>query len=69
MLDKNERWVMGQKVCIKNNEEEYYKALKEARKKNKRLGYGNDETDWNKKRYENERRKLKINERINKAQN
>lgn len=63
-IDKNERWVLGEKIDISKGEERYYKVLEQAREKNKRLGYGTDEKDWNKIKYENERRKLKIEERI-----
>lgn len=65
-LDKGERWVCGVKVDISNGDEEYYKLLKEKRKYSKRLGYGNDEKNWELKRYENQRRNLKRKERINK---
>lgn len=61
-LDKKERWVNGKKVSIKENEKGYYKLLNEARKKNKKLGYGDNTIDWERKRYENQRRNLiKIN--------
>jgi len=63
-LDKEERWVMGEKVDVTEGEEEYYKLLEYYREKNKRLGYGDDTIDWNKKEYENQRRMLKIEERI-----
>ena len=62
-LDKNERWVNGIKVDISKNDNEYYELLKEARTKSKKLGYGDDEKDWDKIRYENQRRELKIKER------
>ncbi len=65
-LDKKERWISGIKVDISKGEEEYYKLLKEMRMKNKRLGYGNDEKNWELKKYENERRNLKRLERLNK---
>ncbi len=65
-LDKMERWVCGVKVDISEGEEEYYKVLKEKRKYSKRLGYGNDEKNWELKRYENARRNLKKKERIDK---
>jgi hypothetical protein len=58
-LDKNVRWVCGEKVDISKGEEEYYKILEYYRVKNKRLGYGNNEKNWELKRYENERRNLK----------
>lgn len=63
-LDKQERWICGEKVDISNGEEEYYKLLDWHRQRNKRLGYGDDSINWDKKKYENERRQLKINERI-----
>lgn len=68
-LDKQERWVMGIKVSVAEGPEQYYKLLEEARAKNKRLGYGNDEKDWNKIEYENNRRKINIQKRIDKANN
>ena len=60
------RYVNGVKVSIKEGEEEYYKLLEQERMKNKRLGYGNDERNWELKKYENERRNLKKLERIKK---
>lgn len=65
-LDKKERWVMGEKVDISVDDKEYFKVLKEARKKNKRLGYGDNEKNWELKTYENSRRNLKKKERIEK---
>ena len=65
-LDKEERWVDGVRVDISENEDEYFKLLKHKRVKNKRLGYGNDEINWELKRYENERRNLKKMERLEK---
>ena len=65
-LDEEVRYVNGIKVSIKEGEEEYYKLLEQERMKNKRLGYGNDERNWELKKYENERRNLKKLERIQK---
>ena len=62
-LDKQERWVCGVRVDISNGDEEYYKLLKRKRELSKRLGYGDDEENWDLKRYENERRNLKKIER------
>ena len=62
-LNKEERWILGQKIDISKTETEYYKALNEARNKNKRLGYGDDQINWERKQYENERRKIKYAER------
>lgn len=57
-LDKNIRYVDGTKIDITNGEEEYYKALESARQKNKALGYGDDSINWERKKYEQERRNL-----------
>lgn len=65
-LDKNERWVDGTRVDVSKTDVTYYKLLEEARQKNARLGYGNDEKNWERIRYENERRRLKIQERLKK---
>ena len=65
-LNKQERWVNGVKVDISKGDEEYYKLLEVKREKNKRLGYGDDEKNWELKRYENERRNLKKIERYEK---
>lgn len=66
-LDENIRYVDGVKIDISKNEEYYYKMLDVAREKNKRLGYGNNEKNWERKRYENERRNLKFIERLSNA--
>lgn len=61
-LDQNVRWVGGEKVKA-NDDETYYGLLKHYRKLNKQLGYGSPGT-WAAEEYENERRKLKQNERM-----
>lgn len=63
-LDKEERWVDGTRVCIKNGNENYIKILELARGKNQRLGYGNDKVNWNQKAYENAQRAMKFEKRI-----
>ena len=65
-LDKQERWVDGEKVDISIDDKEYFKLLDEKRKKNKRLGYGNNEINWERKKYEQERRNIKRMERVKK---
>lgn len=57
-LDKQERWVDGKRIDISNGEEEYYKVLEDARKKGRRLGYGDGSIDWERRKYEKERRNL-----------
>lgn len=62
-LDEKVRYINGEKVDISKDEKEYYKLLKYARAKNKRLGYGTNEDTWEQKEYEMTRRELKIKER------
>lgn len=57
-LNKEERWVDGRPSDISQNEEHYYLLLEEARRKNKELGYGDNTINWERKKYENERRNL-----------
>lgn len=66
MLDKEKRYVGGVEIDVSENEDEYWRALKLYRAKNKRLGYGDDSVNWELKKYENERRNLKKIERIEK---
>lgn len=70
-LDKQERWVDGEKVKTDTPEgiELYHKMLKYAQEKNTRLKYGNDEKDWTKELYERERRKLNTKKRLEKFAN
>tara|TARA_B110001452_G_scaffold243599_1_gene227141 strand:+ start:4192 stop:5169 length:978 start_codon:yes stop_codon:yes gene_type:complete len=68
-LDKEERWVCGVRVDVSETDEEYYKLLKIKRKLNKRLGYGDDKINWDRKQYEKERRNMKRRERIEKIWN
>ncbi len=63
-LDEQIRYVDGIKVDISKDDELYYKILEEARKKNRRLGYGNNEKDWERMRYENERRNINFKKRL-----
>lgn len=67
LLDKEERFVLGQKISIAETDQYYMDALQEARIKNKRLGYGDDSKNWERKRYENEKRKLMQKTRIAKG--
>ena len=67
---------MGTKISVKNGEDTYFKVLEEARKVNKRLGYGNNSKQWDKKIYNTtfkklrdyEKAKKELNESINKIQ-
>ena len=66
LLDKQTRYVNGIKIDVSENENDYYNVLKQARKLNKQLGYGDDTKDWDKQQYERHLRNLKRIERLNK---
>lgn len=66
MLDKKTRYVAGIEIDISEGEENYYKTLKYYQSKNKRIGYGSGEINWEKKNYENQRRQAMLDERWNK---
>ena len=68
-LDKEERYVNGQKIDISENFEEYWKAIKRARIENYELGYGERTKDYNQKKYEEELRMLLIQKRISAYEN
>lgn len=57
-LDKEERWVNGVRIDVSKGDEEYWAVLKAAREKNKRLGYGDNEINWERRRYERNRRNM-----------
>jgi len=65
-LDKQERWVCGVKVSTKAGPEEYYRLLKHYRKENKKLGYGDDQKNWDQLAYEQKRREINLEKRIGK---
>ena len=69
-LDRQVRYVGGEKIDISNGDEEYDKALEYYRKLNKRLGYGSDEKGWTKSTFVENREKLKaLNRYINSKKN
>ena len=67
-LDKEERFVLGQKVSVKNGDKHYMSMLERAREINRRIGYGDDSEKWNFSEYERDRRILMQKTRIKKAQ-
>lgn len=67
-LDKQERWINGLRIDISEGEEKYNEVVKEARKLNKELGYLTGDIDWNRKKYEEQRRWLLTQERIQRAE-
>lgn len=60
-LDKQIRYVLGQEIDMSTDEGEkiYQEALRQARIENAEKGYGNDQKDYNQKKYEEKRKKLK----------
>lgn len=68
-LDKEERWVLGNKIDISKNEHDYNNGLTYARELNKRLGYGSDERNYEQEQYERNKRIIMQQTRINKANN
>lgn len=67
-LDKNERWICGEKIDTSHTIKDYIQLLKYYRKKNDYLGYGNDKKNWNQRNYENQLRELKRENRHNPAE-
>lgn len=63
-LDKNERWVCGERTSIAKNENEYWKLVEYHRKVNKQLGYGTGEKNWEQEQYERARRTLMQEKRM-----
>lgn len=53
LLDKEKRYVNGIEIDVSDGYEEYFQVLEQERAKNKRLGYGNDEKNWEQIEYEN----------------
>lgn len=69
-LDEQTRFVCGEKVSVKDDETIYEKTLEYYRKKNKRLGYGDDSEEWSKTTFVENREKLKaLNRFINSKKN
>ena len=65
-MDQMVRYVDGHKIDISSDAgwTEYYAVLEDARRKNARLGYGDDSADWELEEYERNRRNLLFNNRI-----
>jgi hypothetical protein len=65
-LERNERFIMGIKINMneKKGIEIYRKLLKEAQLKNKRLGYGDNQKNWQLKEYEESIRNIRYAQRI-----
>lgn len=67
-IEEKVRYVNGFKIDISNGEEQYWRSIEHARKKNARLGYGNNEDNWERKQYERDRRNMLTKQRIDRAE-
>lgn len=65
-LDEGVRYINGEKIKAANVEE-YLKTLTYYQEINNRLGYGSDEIDWDRKQYEEQKRRLLLETRIKKT--
>lgn len=68
-LDKQIRYVGGEKIDISQNEDQYWKLLKWYQNKNKSLGYGDNTENWEQKEYEKQRRNMMRDKRKNNKKN
>lgn len=66
-LDKQVRYIRGEKIDISKGMEEYWNILEWYRKRNKELGYGDNQYNWKRKEYEEEMRIIKQATRIERA--
>lgn len=67
-LDSNTRYIAGEKVDVSKNDKTYNKLLRYYQNKNRELGYGNEEKNWERKRYEESQRNLRHKQRVWKAE-
>ena len=58
--------IWATKISVKNGEDTYFRVLEEARKVNKRLGYGSNDKKWNKQTYNTTLKKLRDYEKAKK---
>jgi len=59
--------VNGIKIDITNDETDYWNVVMEQRKENKRLGYGDNEKNFQQQQYEKHLRNLKRLQRLQKS--
>lgn len=67
-LDKEERWVLGNRISVAEGEERYDEALKYARKINKEFGFGGEELSEEEYEYNKKKRNIAILTRIAKGE-
>lgn len=65
-LDKQERWVCGERVDISKGLEEYFLKIEYHRIRSKQLGYGDDQINWSRVKYETEISNLLLSKRTGK---
>lgn len=65
-IEREERYVMGERIKMITKEDEllYFRKLKAAQAKNKRIGYGDDGKEWQKEIYNISLRKLNEHKKI-----
>jgi hypothetical protein len=59
-LDKEERWVMGERIDVSETDDEYIRCREHYRRINTMLGYGDDRINWDEKQYKNKLKFLKL---------
>lgn len=67
LLDEQTRYVNGIKIDVSESDQDYFNVLHEQRNENKRLGYGDDSIDWERKIYEQQLRNLKKLKRLGRS--
>lgn len=68
-LDKETRYVCGEKVSIKDGDEAYWKLVEWHRRRSRELGYMTEAGIWKRREYERQRRNIMTEERIKKDNN
>lgn len=68
-LDKEEKWVMGEKIDVSNGDEEYVACREYYRQINSKLGYGDDSVNWDEKQYKNTKKRIELRTRYLKELN
>lgn len=63
-LDENKRYVDGKEIDVSTNYDEYFRTLKIAREKNKRLGFGDNTKNWDRELYEKQVRSIQHAKRL-----
>lgn len=57
-LDKGKRYILGTEIDVNTDLKNYMAALKAAQQRNKELGYGTNEKNWNATQYEQQHREM-----------